>query len=239
MTQLPIPTAQEPVLDAKTGHVRPPWFQFFDGLRKLVAAAEKNIAAISFDGLSPTTTEGDLIVRGAAGDEALPAGTEGHVLTAQGAGQKPVYAEVAVGWTTVFKAADQIKNSDTTLADDAELQFPVAANTTYAFRLNVFYGSASVPDFKFQIVGPASPTLAQFAYTAMRGDGALVTAQAQAFAAAQVLAHGALFAGWLAIEGIIQNGANAGTVALQWAQNTSNAGATAIRGGSYLEYKKL
>ena len=46
MTQIPIPTSTEAVIDQQTGHMRPSWFQFFDRVRKRFATAEDDIAAL-------------------------------------------------------------------------------------------------------------------------------------------------------------------------------------------------
>ena len=45
--------------------------------------------------------------------------------------------------------------------------------------------------------------------------------------------------GFLDMDITWQNGANAGTFALQWAQNSSGGNATTVRAGSYLEYMTL
>lgn len=44
MTQIPIPTSTEPVVDQQTGHMRPAWRTFFEAFRKRFATAESDLA---------------------------------------------------------------------------------------------------------------------------------------------------------------------------------------------------
>jgi hypothetical protein len=44
---------------------------------------------------------------------------------------------------------------------------------------------------------------------------------------------------YLSIEGMITVGGAGGTLAFNWAQNTSDAGNTIVRAGSYLEYMQV
>jgi hypothetical protein len=45
--------------------------------------------------------------------------------------------------------------------------------------------------------------------------------------------------GFIEMDVAWQNGANAGTFAFQWAQNSSGATASVVRAGSYLEYMAM
>lgn len=150
-------------------------------------------------------------------------------------------AAANAGWTTVSKANDEARASTTTLADDSTLAFPVQANKKYRFRAKIFYDTPGAADFKFDVNGPASPTLVQIE-TKSVGPGTSALSNiglktAFAFTAVAVTDTSGT-GGSAEFEGIVHNGANAGTVSLRWAQNTSNVGDTTVRAGSYLEYSE-
>lgn len=145
------------------------------------------------------------------------------------------------GPTIVNKVNDQTKTANVTLANDSELTFPVAANTKYRFRVVAFFDTTANADLKFALACPASPTLVRVqrhtiipAATALSNIGVLT-----ACGASTALTGTGTTGGQIELEGIIHNGANAGIVALQWAQNTSDAGASIMRAGSYLEYQAV
>lgn len=145
-------------------------------------------------------------------------------------------------FSQIFKTADQTKNTDAVLADDAALLFPVLANTKYAFRMRVFFDTTAAADFKYAIAGPAAPTLARIVHKAIDPTAltTLGTTSAVAAVGSTALAAGAgTTGGYIEIEGIWHNGANAGNVSFQWAQNTSNGSDTIVRAGSYVEVKQL
>jgi hypothetical protein len=137
----------------------------------------------------------------------------------------------------IVKTADESTTSDTSFDDDAALKFAVEASKKYWFRFTVFYNTPTAADFKWQLAGPASPTLIVYDGMALApGATALTVTRDAAFASSHALTETSGTIGKVVIEGFLHNGANAGTVALQWAQNTSNGSATTVRAGSRLEY---
>jgi hypothetical protein len=142
-------------------------------------------------------------------------------------------------WRTVFKTADQAKASDATLGDDDALSFGVLANAKYAFRAVVFYSTAATPDFKYTLTGPSSPTLVRFHAREIEFGVARTDNEQTSFGNSRSVASGAATEGKIEIEGILHNGANAGAVTFQWAQATSNASATTVRAGSFIEYAQV
>jgi len=140
-------------------------------------------------------------------------------------------------WNVVKKTSDQTKTSDTALAADSALQFSVAANTVYAFKIIVLYNTQATPDFKWDLDGPASPTNVDYIKTYHDHSGTGVASSGTtAFNSTITLTAAVAGNGFIVIEGILQNGSNAGTVSFRWAQNTSDAGATKVLKGSYLQY---
>lgn len=142
-------------------------------------------------------------------------------------------------WNVVKKTADQSKTADTTLAADSALTFPVLANTAYAFKIAILYSTASgVPGIKFDLNGPASPTAVAYTNKKWGAGGSAIT-ETSATALNTVITQASTASGGNAlilIEGILQNGVNAGTFSFRWAQNTSDAAATKVLKGSFLEY---
>jgi len=148
------------------------------------------------------------------------------------------FAAAARQWTTAIKTADETITNDTVLNDDAALQFPVLATTNYAFRLVISILSDATADWKWSFNGPVAPTFVQIAAWIMHADGATVknTTRNTAFGTSNAETTTSTGEVTAFVYGIVQNGANAGTVAFQWAQNTSSGNSTTLRAGSYLEY---
>lgn len=149
-----------------------------------------------------------------------------------------VEASNAQRWRTNLKSADEAVTEDTTLSDDDTLKFGVQANKTYVFCAEIFYATPTAADFKYDVNGPSSPTLVRIE-TQSRAPGAvaIVASGQTAFGfGPNSITETSGTTGWVGISGTIQNGDNAGTVSIRWAQNTSNASATTVRAGSFLKY---
>lgn len=141
-------------------------------------------------------------------------------------------------WTTVAKTSDEQCTSDTSLNNDSTLLFTMAANTKYAFRLKVFFDTPAAADFKFGLNGPASPTLVRWSYTGGEAAGGGVTSDSlAAYETTGVALSGAgSNGGFVHIDGVVHNGANAGDLHFSWCQNSSSASATKVLAKSYLEW---
>lgn len=140
-------------------------------------------------------------------------------------------------WTTVVKPADTSRNTTITITADPDLKFSMLASTKYSFRMRAFLQVGATEDFKYRHVGPASPTLVRILRDHIVGAGAAwVPALDTAYSAADVQMLGAAGMGLVQMSGIIENGVNAGPFEFHWAQVTSGATATIVRGGSWLEY---
>jgi len=144
-------------------------------------------------------------------------------------------------WTTIDKVNDTTRTASTTLTADPDLQFSMAANTKYAIRIEVWYDTTAAGDFKYGFNGPAigAGVIRMSRYAIIAGATAFtVSAVATAYdpTTGISLAGTGTNGGYIALHGLIQNGATAGTFDFRWSQNTSDAGNTIVRGGSYLEY---
>lgn len=140
-------------------------------------------------------------------------------------------------WTVVKKTADETKTANTTLADDNQLQFTPQANTKYAIRGKIFYATTAAGDFKYSLKFNGTAGLFRFARNhIVPGTTAFVVALAVAADnGATVTMAGTGTEGYISFEGILWVNATA-LFSFQWAQNTSDAGNTIVRTGSYFEY---
>lgn len=149
----------------------------------------------------------------------------------------------ATGATYVVKSADEGVTSSTVLQDDDELFFTVLANSVYSFRFVAFVLTASAtPSVK---VGWTLPALATFSCATVI-IGATPSAAGYGFRYREVTpttAQPALLAGTstqgLSMDAIVRTGANAGTVRLQWAQNTSDPAVVTMKADSFIAYIKI
>jgi hypothetical protein len=144
-------------------------------------------------------------------------------------------------WTTIDKISDETRTANATLTADSALQFSMAANTKYVIRIEVWFDTTAAGDFKYGFNGPAiGAGLIRMHRRAIIAGAAAFTVSAVATAYDPTtgigLAGTGTTGGYIALSGIVQNGATAGTFDFRWSQNTSDAGNTIVRAGSYLEY---
>lgn len=143
-------------------------------------------------------------------------------------------------WTAVRKTADETISSDATLGDDAVLKFAMLANTKYSFRARIFFDTSAAADFKYRHSGPAAPTLVRIHRREVIAGGTADTTSTvdAAYSAADISLIGAgTTGGYIELDGVIHNGANAGDFVFQWSQDTSNASNTTVLAGSYIEWQ--
>jgi hypothetical protein len=130
------------------------------------------------------------------------------------------------------KLADEIQNSavnaTATLQNDDELFFSVGANETWTFRFMIQGNANATPDYKFAVTAPSGATCK--ISTADHEAGASVANLGCGVSTGLVTGNTAndLYE----VVGTVTNGPNAGTVQLQWAQNTANAANSTIYAGS-------
>jgi len=181
--------------------------------------------------------KGDLIGATAADTPArLAVGTNGQVLTADST------AATGLAWKTVTsgatvksvrKSADQTVTSSTTLVNDNQLKFAVEANETYIFQAWLYtYAADGTPDIKVTFTGPSGSTVlwssSQVIFNA--GGATTLTVVSPGATAADLFVDANLRA--IQLYGTISNGATAGDLQFQFAQNTSSANGTSVKAGS-------
>ena len=181
--------------------------------------------------------DGELITWDASGVAAtVSAGTSGQVLTSNGAGTAPTFQAAGGGFTTVWKSSDETINSDTTLTDDADLQFAIGANEVYFAILNIRHVTASTPDFKYAFSMPSGgavyTTYGDWSTSVELNERDLTSATSQTFS-------GDTNINYIQIPVLIVNSSTGGTCAFQWAQNVSDAANTTVKQYSSFSYTEL
>lgn len=173
----------------------------------------------------------------------LSLGTAAQVNTGTGASDVPTITQAdaryrlkSEGWSIITKASDTPRTNNTLTADPT-LVLPMSANTNYSGTLTVYAAASAAGDFKSRVTGPASPTSVLVSQAAFLSGGTGTNRLAQAYDSSDLVqAHTADFLVRLIVNFSIQNGANAGNLAFEWAQNATNASATSVLGGSTLEW---
>jgi len=158
---------------------------------------------------------------------------------------KEVYLDDGTSWVLigpkrVRKTANQSVTNSTALVNDTHLKFALLANEVWLFEALLFVGGPTAGDIKVAFTVPAGATLSW--------GGVGLDLAAAANTAVQVLnAQTASGGAWgLGLQGVgttvsiklwgtVVNGANAGDLQMQWAQNTADAAGTTVGVNSWLK----
>lgn len=141
---------------------------------------------------------------------------------------------------TVTQAADQSLTANTTLTNSTDLSIPLAANTTYEFEARIQFNEAgTAAGIKLALSGPAAPTTVIL--NGLCENGTATVTHQSVNAITTVLTPGITTTGlkYATLWGVIVNGANAGNLVFQFAQNTSDANATTLKAGSTLHVRQI
>lgn len=135
------------------------------------------------------------------------------------------------------KTLDETVNNSAVMQNDDALFVSVAANTTYKFELNLRITTNTTADFKSTFTFPTGLTMqysapvitagasAMFPFSLSQTDTVAIEGNASAFTAVY--------------EGLVVVSSTAGTLQVQWAQNTANLSNTVVSAGSYLLLTKV
>lgn len=160
------------------------------------------------------------------------AGTSGNVLTSDGTN----WSSSALPVTTFMKrkAANTGRNTTTTVTDDPDLLFAVAANETWDFEIKAYAVSANAtPDVKFTCTGPSGSTVTYAGWT-QDNAGTPAAIAATAGGTTNSFDMGGNQPVVITISGTCTNGATPGNLSFQWSQNVSNGTNTTVAAGSSL-----
>lgn len=146
---------------------------------------------------------------------------------------------------TVRKTADDSRSATTTYADDTHLVFAAEANAVYTMVGWIKYFADPTPDIKIQFSVP-SGCLGEWAWN-MPGSGTTTTGTTGYSIRTETndVANGRTGYGtsdsqhMTPMGGLFRMSSTAGNIALQWAQNTSNATATILYTDSFLTFTRI
>jgi hypothetical protein len=166
------------------------------------------------------------------------------VSTDNGAVWKYILVGTVVGiggtsWAITKKAANEARTASVTLTNDSTLLVNLTSGTIYHVHAKIFYSIANATmDFKYQwTYSSTTTTLAIHSRNMPAGTAAGTDTETVRIDLAQttvIVLSTALGTGFVEADIVITPSGN-GTLSFQWAQNTSDAGACTVLGGSYLE----
>lgn len=154
-------------------------------------------------------------------------------------------ADFDIFGVTLFKTATESVTSSTALQNDDQLFFSVAANARYTLEGFIIYDGATSGDLKLAFTYPAGATFEWSNYgntgpaagTSLTDMNTVIqTNDARSVNATPTPSPPGLS---LAPRGYLITSSTAGTLQLQWAQDTSSATATRVRAGSWLRLMKV
>lgn len=130
------------------------------------------------------------------------------------------------------KTADETVNTSATLQDDDDLaDFLISAGVYYGWEALIVYDSGTTPDIKLAFTASQTPQVFYWSFATTVSTATTASGTA-AMAAGQGLATYVA----LHIRGsMLAHATTAGTLKLQWAQNTSDASDTTIYKGSWMK----
>lgn len=218
------------------------------GSSKITAALDAGTKRILLDAVPSSildgigSTRGAILYRGASAWALRTPGTAGDVLTSQGAGADPIYQ--APAGDVVAKTGSDQALTGITLADVTGMGFSVAANGVYLFDFWVpFQTATATVGMQLAVTCPASPSLISYvAFIANLTDGGNAqwqgygTSSGDAIVGQNVPATGTSFLAHL--YGVLANGANAGTLQLQAANETASNNIT-VKAPAIMKYRSI
>lgn len=130
------------------------------------------------------------------------------------------------------KTADETVNNTTTLQNDDHLLWTVAASGTYLLELHIGYNTGTTPDAKIAWTYPSGLTMKITGIVGYEATSTLLS-QATYTESSVIPLGGGSGDNHFSLWGLVFVSSTAGTLQLQWAQNTANASDTIFRNGSY------
>lgn len=145
----------------------------------------------------------------------------------------------------VYKTANEDRTATTTLADDTELTTTLAASAVYHVRIYLHYAALDAAKIKTAWTVPSGASGLRSAIgagSAATDATAATTSRFGVHAFTTTVTYGTRSHATnqcVAIEEGIVTTTSAGTLAIQWAQDTSNATATRVGSGSSLHVTRI
>lgn len=136
----------------------------------------------------------------------------------------------SINLQNVVKPADEVVSANVTLQNDDDLTFAIGANETWTFRFTTMVTGPGAADIQYAVTAPAGATCD---VSVIDGEAAVTVANLGCGVTSGLIATNNA-ADVYEIVGSVTNGATAGNVTLQWAQQASNGGNTTVYAGSHL-----
>ena len=135
-----------------------------------------------------------------------------------------------------FLAADLVSTS-TSFVDVTGFTFAINANKTYSFEVHLLWSSSATTEGgNISVNGPASPTNLQWWREIWTSATAHTSERQSTYNSGTLLAAGPGTAFWpIHMFGTVENGANAGTLAIRFRAETGGANSVTLRRGSYMK----
>ena len=134
----------------------------------------------------------------------------------------------------VRRTSDATINNDNTPNNDSQLILPIAANEMVRVKIQYYWNATVNGGIIISINGPAAPTNLKWGGVLWGEGGANVDMTNNSnynSQSLQLLLTSGI--GW--IEGLIENGANAGNIYASWSQHTSHVDNTTVERGSFMQ----
>lgn len=140
---------------------------------------------------------------------------------------------------TAWKAADTPRASDVTIAADPDLSIPTLANATYVVDgyLNFEGGTAGSSDLQWGLT--SNGTLRYKVSGAGTGGTTVIGATDQGSGTVILGTNGAGNLRGADFHGMLIAGSSAGSLTLNWAQNTSNGTPTIMHANSWMSVRRV
>lgn len=146
---------------------------------------------------------------------------------------------------TVRKTSDESRASTTTLADDTHLVFAAEVSAVYTMWGWIKYFADNTPDIKMQFTVPTG-CLGEWAWI-MPGQATLAGSVNGYSVRTESNDVNAVRTGYgtsntdhmVPVSGLFRMSTTAGNIALQWAQNVSDASATILYTDSWLMFQRI
>lgn len=153
------------------------------------------------------------------------------------AGDKPTAGQVEELRIRSARATlDETVNNTATLQNDDELFLTVAANSVYELSGVIYHNSGTTPDFK---IGWTYPTGLTMKYPILGFNGGLFATTQYTEASTPAIDGAGTADEFTIVGGLVIVSSTAGTLQMQFAQNTANASNTTRITGSYFKLIKL
>jgi len=156
-----------------------------------------------------------------------------------GSDSRLVLASDLVGLITIRKSADELVDNSITLQNDDDFSFAIAANENWVGRFVLIFddeGGGATPGVRLGLSLPSGCVFraySAFYDTSSDGFGKLQSESTNPFFQLDINLQ-SVHQDYIIVEFSIDNGSTAGTVQLQWAQNTANTNGTIMVLESYM-----